>query len=66
MRVQQPHDRYQNGWRSEDPLFLIKKPNTESVVWNYFGLQTDEDGRILPEKEDKPMHVQSVQEGCAR
>ena len=32
---------------SEDPLSLIKKPSTKSVVWNYFGLQ---DGRILPDK----------------
>ena len=34
----------------ENPLFLIKKPSTKNVVWNYFGLQTDEDGRILPDK----------------
>ena len=47
---------------SEGPLSLIKKPGTKSVVWKYFGMQTDEDRRTLPEKE---AHVQSVQEGCA-
>lgn len=40
---------------SEGPLSLIKKPGTKSVVWKYFGMQTDEDRRTLPEKEDKPM-----------
>ncbi len=32
---------------------LVRKPHAKSVVWNYFGLQVDEDGKILPE-EDKP------------
>ena len=39
----------------EDPLSLIKIPSAMSVVWNYFKLQTDEDGKILQEKEDKPV-----------
>ncbi len=33
----------------------MKKPNTKSIVWNYFGLQVDEDGKILPQEEDKPV-----------
>ena len=55
MRVQQHMIAIKMADGSEDPLSLIKKPSTKSVVWNYFGLQTDEDGRILPEKEDKPV-----------
>ena len=30
---------------------LIKKPNSKSVVWNYFGLKANEYGIILPEEE---------------
>ena len=36
---------------------LIEKPATKSVVWNYFGLQADESGKVLTERErgDKPV-----------
>ena len=30
---------------------LIEKPATKSVVWNYFGLQADESGKVLTERE---------------
>ena len=34
---------------------LVKKPSTKSIVWNYFGLQADGDGKIILEKEDRPV-----------
>ena len=30
---------------------LIEKPATKSIVWNYFGLQADESGKVLTERE---------------
>ena len=35
---------------------MIEKPCTKSAVWNYFELQTDEDGKLLQEKEDMPVY----------
>ena len=32
---------------------LIKKPNSKSVVWNYFGLKANEYSIILPEEEER-------------
>ena len=32
-------------------LTLVKKPKTVSIVWDYFGLRADNEGRVLTEKE---------------
>ena len=34
---------------------LIKKPNSKSVVWNYFGVKANEHSIILPEEEERPI-----------
>lgn len=34
---------------------LVKKPNTKSIVWNYFGLKANENNIPLPEEEEKPV-----------
>ena len=30
----------------EDLIILVKKPNTTSIVWNYFGLEANEGGTL--------------------
>lgn len=34
---------------------LVKKPNSKSIVWNYFGLKADEHDIPLREEEDRPV-----------
>ena len=34
---------------------LLKMKGSKSVVWNYFGLQANENGVVLQEVEDEPM-----------
>ena len=36
-------------------LNLVKKPNTKSSVWTYFGLEADESDETLRDKEDSPV-----------
>ena len=36
-------------------LNLVKKPNTKSSVWTYFGLEADESDKPLRDKEDSPV-----------
>ena len=36
-------------------LNLVKKPNTKSSIWTYFGLEADESDKPLPDKEDSPV-----------
>ena len=38
-----------------DALNLVKKPNTKSSVWTYFGLEADESDKPLRDKEDSPV-----------
>ena len=33
----------------------VKKPNTKSSVWTYFGLEADESDKPLRDKEDSPV-----------
>ena len=40
--------------REEQPR-LVKKPHCKSVVWNYFGLELNENNVPVKEKEDKPV-----------
>ena len=37
-------------------LNLVKKPNTESSIWTYFGLEADESDKPLRDKEDSPVY----------
>ena len=34
---------------------LVKKANSKSIVWNYFGLKANEHGIALPEEEERPI-----------
>ena len=34
---------------------LVKKANSKSIVWNYFGLKANEHGIALPEEEEGPI-----------
>ena len=36
-------------------LTLMKKPKAVSIVWDYFGLRADNEGRVLTEKESLPV-----------
>ena len=36
-------------------LTLMKKPKAVSIVWDYFGLRVDNEGRVLTEKESLPV-----------
>ena len=36
-------------------LTLTKKPKAVSIVWDYFGLKADNEGRVLTEKESLPV-----------
>ena len=34
---------------------LVKKPQSNSIVWDYFGLRTTENGAVLTSETDKPI-----------
>ena len=34
---------------------LVKKPNSKSIVWNYFGLKAGENNLPLPKEEERPI-----------
>ena len=36
-------------------LNLVKKKNTKSIVWNYFGIKADENGVQIPGEESRPI-----------
>ena len=36
-------------------MFLVKKRNTKSAVWQNFGLMATEDGKINEKEQDKPI-----------
>ena len=36
-------------------MFLVKKRNMKSAVWQNFGLMATEDGKINEKEQDKPM-----------
>ena len=36
-------------------LNLVKKKNTKSVVWNYFGIKADENGVQIPGEDTRPI-----------
>ena len=39
----------------EEQPRLVKKPHCESVVWNYFGLELNQNDVPIKEKEDRPV-----------
>ena len=39
----------------EEQPRLVKKPHCKSVVWNNFGLESNENDVPIKEKEDKPV-----------
>ena len=41
--------------QGEEQPRLVKKPHCKSVVWNYFGLESNENNVLVKEKEDKPV-----------
>ena len=36
-------------------VYLVKKPNTKSKVWQNFGITATEDGKIIEKEKDKPI-----------
>ena len=40
---------------SEDVIVLIRKPNTTSIAWNYFGLEANERGMLKQDKDQAPV-----------
>ena len=41
----------------EEQLCLVKKPHCKSAVWNYFGLELNENNVLIKEQEDKPVSI---------
>ena len=36
-------------------VYLVKKPNTKSKVWQNFGIMVRENGKIIEREKDKPI-----------
>ena len=40
---------------SESGINLVKKKNSKSIVWDYFGLKAEDDGSVLKDNEARPV-----------
>ena len=36
-------------------VYIVKKPNTKSKVWQNFGIMATENGKIIEREKDKPI-----------